>query len=216
MGVMPLPIDQPGDGPHAGGVVAPVVAVGLGEGVVAAQAADGVLDGDPAAGEGAVIGDILGWAGLAARLAARRGTQAGGVGVGQLDIGPVAERADTGRQAGEQARGAQHRQVGGRAAHAVGHIHHRAGRLVHRDLDLQGVLLFLPAVVGVGVGAVSGALDALLEGVDEDRQPRRVAQEGVQVAPVAPPGVGQAQRAPARRRQQRLPAARRPAARSAR
>jgi len=53
----PLPIDQPGDSPDPRGVAAPMVAIGLGQGVVAAQAPDGVLDGDPAAGEGPIIGD---------------------------------------------------------------------------------------------------------------------------------------------------------------
>jgi len=198
-----LPVDQPRDRPHAGGVAAPPVAVGVGQRVVAAQPPAGVLDGDAAAGAGAVVGDIRRRAGPPARLAAGCGPEAAGVGVAEADVGAVAERADAGRQAGEQARGAQHRAVGGRAAHAVGHIGDRAGHRVHRHLDREGVLLFLPAVVRIGVGAVGGALHPLLEGVDQDGEPRRIGPQGVQAEAVSPAGVGQAQRVPPRRLQQR-------------
>lgn len=50
-----LPIDQADDGPDPRGVAAAVVASGLGQGVVTAQPPNGVLDGDPAAGEGACV-----------------------------------------------------------------------------------------------------------------------------------------------------------------
>jgi len=142
-------------------------------------------------------------AGLPAWLAAGRGPEAAGVGVAEADGGAVAERAHPQRQAIAQPRGAQHGAVGGGAAHARGSVHDRAGRLVDRHLDLERVLLFLAAGVGIGLGAALRALHPLREGIHEDRQPRRVAQQGVQPRSVAPPRVGQAHGRLPRRFQQR-------------
>ena len=66
-----LPIDEPSNGVQAGVVTVPVVSVGLGEGLVAPDAADGVLDHDARARDLPVVGDVCGRAGLVARLLAR-------------------------------------------------------------------------------------------------------------------------------------------------
>ena len=71
-----LPVDQARRRPHPRRVPAPMVPVGLRQRFIAAQPPDGVLHHDPAAGEGAIIGDVGLRARFAARLAARRGAQA--------------------------------------------------------------------------------------------------------------------------------------------
>ena len=67
-----------------------MVAISLGQSLVGAQPSDGVLNGDAAAGKGGVEGDVLGWAGLAARLPTRgRSARVQGV---DADVGQVADR----------------------------------------------------------------------------------------------------------------------------
>ena len=82
MQVIQLPVDQAGHGPHPRRVAAAVVAVGLRQRREDAHPAEGVLGHDAAAGEGAIVGDVLRRARLAARLLARRGAQPSGVGGG--------------------------------------------------------------------------------------------------------------------------------------
>ena len=68
-----LPVRQTGDGADAGGVTVAVVAVGLGNSLVAARPTNRMLDPDPAAGERLIVRHVFVRPGLAARLAARRG-----------------------------------------------------------------------------------------------------------------------------------------------
>src|SRR3954468_2903503 len=63
-------IDEAGDGTNAGSMGLPVVTILLGQGLVASQASDGVLDGDTLGSKRGVVGDVLGRSGLLAGLAA--------------------------------------------------------------------------------------------------------------------------------------------------
>src|SRR5688572_5918334 len=110
-----LSIDQAGDGPDAGGVSLSMMTIELGQGLVASQAADGVLDGDPLSRKRGVVDDVLDWPGFLPRLATRREPQAGRMQRRHPDVGQVTQRANVWAQAVEQARGFQQRQIVGRA-----------------------------------------------------------------------------------------------------
>src|SRR5687768_5048778 len=98
-----LSVDEARDRPDPGGMATTMLAILLGQRLVAAEAADGVLDADPCVGEGGVVDDILGWARLSPRLAPWREAQAGGMERGHPDVGQVAEHPHVRLQPIEQA-----------------------------------------------------------------------------------------------------------------
>ena len=60
-----LSVDEASDGSDAGGVRLSVVAIQLGQRLVASQSSDGVLDADPRGGKRGVVDDVRGLAGVA-------------------------------------------------------------------------------------------------------------------------------------------------------
>src|SRR5271165_5284402 len=66
-----LAINQAGYGAHPLGVVLAVVSVGLAQALVTAQSRIGILDDNPTAREGRIVGNVLGRTWLAAGLFVR-------------------------------------------------------------------------------------------------------------------------------------------------
>ena len=108
-----------------------------------------VFNHDAPAGKRAIIRDIFGWPLLAARFAARRRPQSVRMQLIDADVGQIANPAHALGQPLQQARLLQHREIGGRSWHPVGHVDDLAGLFVERQLAFQRVLLFLPAVMRI-------------------------------------------------------------------
>jgi len=158
-------VDQAGDGTATGGVVVAAVPVGARQALEARHLANAMLDGDALAGEGLVVGHILRRARLTARLAARG--QAARVQFGQARIGQVAAHGTVGRLAPPLARRFYRREAGVGAGPSGLHVDDVSALRVHPDLQLQRGHLLLARVVAVRLRALTGALAALLQAVDD-------------------------------------------------
>jgi hypothetical protein len=128
---------------------ASVVSVALSESFERAEAAKNMFDANAAAGKGGVERTIFGRSGFGARFAAGRG--AGRMKRFDPDIGEITQDTDVGPEPLREPRLPQEFQIVGRATDARWDVHDPAA-LVHGDLDLEGVLLLLATVVGVGHG----------------------------------------------------------------
>src|SRR5438034_4523932 len=112
-----LPVNESRSGAAAAGVGLAMVPIGLAERLVAAQAADAVLDDDAPAGEGGVVGHILRWAGLPTGLTPGRGHDHAWYQLVAPHVGFVAQAAHARRQAGQQLGLLQELDVAGRPRH---------------------------------------------------------------------------------------------------
>src|SRR5664279_4245581 len=104
-----LAVDQAGHSAHPCRMLLAMLAVGLGQTLVAAQAVNRVFDANPTARKGMVIGHVLGWTGFAARLFVR--TTAQGMQLINALIARIADGAHPRRQVLEQPRPFQQLQV---------------------------------------------------------------------------------------------------------
>jgi hypothetical protein len=139
-----------------------------------------VLHADPSTRERPVEGNILWWSLFGARFAARGRAQPLWMLLSNPNVGQIADAANAAGPAIEQFRLFQQRDVGSWPRDTIRHVTDGAGLLVDRDLSLEGMLLFLTAVVPVGLLSTAWTLHALLECVDDDRQFRSLGQQDVQ------------------------------------
>jgi hypothetical protein len=111
-----------------------MMAVRMGDGLIAAHTTNGRLDFDSAAGKAGMVGDIIGRSWLTTRFAAGRSGQPLGMKFVNARVSQVAQSADAGRQAVQQVGLFQQLDVGGGAGHTVGHIGDLPTDLVDGDL----------------------------------------------------------------------------------
>src|SRR3990172_2084389 len=135
-----LTVDQTRNSHHPRGVELAMVAVSLGETLIAAKATDGVLNDNAAAREGGVISYILRRAGVAIRLLARRCPQTLRMQLSDALIGRVPHTTHPLRQTLHQARLLQKGDIGCRAWYTVCHIDYCPLLFIDRHLALKGVL----------------------------------------------------------------------------
>lgn len=141
-----MAINQASNGAGAGGMIAAMMTIRLGDGLETAQAVDTMLDENAKMGKETVEDDVGIRAGFAARFAT--GCKAVVLVAAEFDIGQVASLTNMGGQALQQTAVFQQLDVGYRAIHTVGHIDHVARVEIHRHLRLEGMLLLLARVVG--------------------------------------------------------------------
>src|SRR5258708_39993206 len=107
-----LAIDQPRDSANARRMVMAMMTICLRKRLIAPQTTNTVLDNNPAFGEGSIVGDIVGRAGLSTGLTTRGCPMTDFV---NTDIGQIPDAAYPIRQALHQGRVGQQRQVSSRA-----------------------------------------------------------------------------------------------------
>jgi hypothetical protein len=59
--MLELTIDQAHHRQNPSRMLTPMLAIGLGQGLIVTEAIDGVLDDDTALGKGTIVGDVFGW-----------------------------------------------------------------------------------------------------------------------------------------------------------
>lgn len=165
-----LAVHQPAHRLHPFPVLRPVLAVHPRQRLKPPQPPDGMFHPDASARKRGVIRDIFGGAFFAAQLFARRGSQPRRVQVRHSHVGQIAPDPHAVRYALRQARFLEQGDVGRRPPHAWSHIDNLASILINGNLALDGVLIFLAAIPGIGFAARLRALDALLEAIHDDQQ----------------------------------------------
>ena len=97
-----LAINQPSDGDYPFSMHLAMMAIGLGDGFIAPQPPNGVLNDDATARKGGIVDDVFGRPGLTGRLTSGGGPQAVRVELIDANIGQIANRTHLIGQAVEQ------------------------------------------------------------------------------------------------------------------
>jgi hypothetical protein len=103
-----------------------------------------VLNDDPSARKGGVIGDILRWSRFATGLTTRTSAESLRVELVHPDVSEIPYAAHTCGQTPHHPGLLQQLDVRHRTGHTARHLHNHTGLLIHRHLALKGVGLFLP------------------------------------------------------------------------
>lgn len=158
-----LAVDQAGNGNHPFSMDLTMMAVSLGDGLVAVQATNGLLNNDPPPGKGLIISHIFLRSRSAFGLATRGCRQPVRMEFVNADIGRITNGSNPLRQTIEQTGLLQQFDVSRVADHTVSHIRYLTALFINGDLAFERVLSFLAAVVFIGLFALFMALYAFVQ-----------------------------------------------------
>ena len=152
-----LPVDQPGHRPHAWSVVLTMMAIDLTQTLIPAHASNRVLHHNPPSREGPIESDSSG--GRSFPRGFRRGVAPKRCGcASECQYRPGCRCPRLPQASARATPTLSDGDVGRRSQHAVGHITDFARLLVNGKLTFERMLLFLAAVVCIGVHPLLAAL----------------------------------------------------------